>query len=375
MDRVYNFSAGPAMLPLPVLERARAELPTSSAGWGRSVLEISHRSPEFRAILERTTANLRRLLAIPDGYDVLYLHGGGRLQFSMVPINLLRGTGLAADYLVTGAWGQKAFEEAGREGAARLAWSGKTGGYRRVPEPGELDLDPRAAYLHLTSNETIEGVQFRELPPAGDVPLVCDASSDFLSRPIDISRFGLLYAGAQKNAGIAGLGIVIVRRDLLERIPSGLPSMLDYRVHAAEGSLHNTPPVSAIWFTMLVTDWLLDELGDLAAVDRFNRRKAELLYATLDESDGFYRPHAERGSRSLMNVTWRLPDAELERRFLAEAAARGLVDLKGHRSVGGIRASIYNAMPLAGVAALCAFMEEFRAGAPAAAGAAAGTAS
>lgn len=359
-DRVYNFSAGPSALPLSVLEHAQREL-VSLPGLGRSVLEISHRSKEFEAIIEQGERNFRQLLGVSDDFEVLFLFGGGRMQFSMVPMNLLRGSGKSADYIVTGSWGVKAFEQAALEGPARAAWDGKADGYRRVPRQDELALDPQAAYVHYTTNETIEGVQFKDLPDAGDVPLVCDASSDFISGPLPVDRFGLIYAGAQKNAGVAGVAIVIARKDLIAKAPKGLPQMLDYRVHAKERSLFNTPPGYAIYFATLVSQWVIDTFGTLDKVAEFNREKAGLLYAAIDRSEGFYRPHAAADCRSLMNVTWRMPDEATEKAFVVEAEKLGLVDLKGHRSVGGIRASIYNAMPREGVEALVAFMDEFRA--------------
>jgi phosphoserine aminotransferase len=359
-QRVFNFSAGPSTVPLSALEHAQREL-VSLPGLGRSVLEISHRSKEFEAIVARAEANFRQLLGVPANYDILFLHGGGRMQFSMVPMNLLRGSGKSADYIVTGSWGVKAYEQAQLEGPARAAWDGSSGNYSRVPNQGELVLDSQAAYVHYTSNETIEGVQFKYLPEVGSVPLVCDASSDFISAPMPVEKFGLIYAGAQKNAGVAGVAIVIVRKDLYDGIPKGLPQMLDYRVHAKEHSLFNTPPAFAIYFAMLVSQWVLDTFGTLDKVAAFNQQKADLLYAAIDGSNGYYRPHADGGCRSTMNVTWRLPDEAAEKKFAVEAEQRGLVDLKGHRSVGGIRASIYNAMPMAGVEALVAFMEEFRA--------------
>jgi phosphoserine aminotransferase len=369
-ERRFNFAAGPAALPLSVLEEAQRDL-LCLPGAGASILEISHRSPQFSAILDEARANLRALLALPDDFQVLFLQGGASLQFSMVPMNLLRSAGGepgSADYVVTGAWGAKALQEARREGSARVAWSGEDEGYVRVPNVNELRLDPEARYLHLTSNETIQGVEFPD-PPFGigfgagsaSVPLVCDISSDFLSRPIDASRYGLLYAGAQKNAGPAGVTVVLVRQSLLAHDPGELPTMLDYRVHAAKGSVYNTPPVFAIYLLMLVTRWLRDTMGGLAAVAAHNRAKAARLYARIDDSDGFYRGHAQPASRSMMNVTWRLPSEELERRFLAAATERGLDGLKGHRSVGGLRASIYNAVPDDGVDALAALMDDFRA--------------
>jgi len=356
--RVYNFSPGPAALPEPVLKQAQAEL-LALPGAGASVLEISHRSPEFSAIIQAAEANLRQLLGIPEHYRVLFLQGGSRLQFSMVPMNLLRGTAKAADYIVSGSWGSKALAEARGEGEVRVAWDGKQSGYDRLPEDAALEVNPDAAYVHFTSNETIQGVQFAREPNVGDVPLVCDASSDFLSRPLPIERYGLLYACAQKNAGPAGVTIVVIREDLLERSADSLPGMLNYRNHAEAGSLYNTPPTFAIYIVNLVAKWLLEEIGGLEEMAGRNRRKAELLYEVIDASDGFYRGHSQPESRSRMNVTFRLADEDAEKAFLGQAAERDLCSLKGHRSVGGIRASIYNAMPQAGVEALCEFMREF----------------
>ena len=355
-ERVFNFSAGPAALPRVVLERAQRDL-VELPGLGVSPLEISHRSTWFEDVIGETEQNLRELLAIPDGHRVLFLQGGASLQFSMVAMNLLRGSGATADYVLTGSWGERAFAEARKEGAARVVWTGADEGFRRVP--GEVRTDPQAAYLHITSNETIQGVQW----PAGAEPahprLIADASSAFLSGPIDVSRYSVLYAGAQKNAGPAGVTIAIVRDDVLERAPAGLPTMLDYRTYAKSGSLHNTPPVFSIYVALLVTRWLRDEIGGLAAQGARNEEKAKLLYDAIDGSDGFYTGHADTGSRSLMNVTWRLPDPDLEARFVKDAADHRLIELAGHRSVGGIRASIYNAMPLEGVEALAAFMRGF----------------
>jgi len=347
------------MLPLPVLERARDDL-VSLPGAGASVLEISHRSAPFEAIVGEAEQNLRELLEIPQSHRVLFLQGGASLQFSMAPMNLLgKGT---AEYVVTGSWAKKALAEAKKAGSTRVVWDGAGSSFTTVPDLGGLELDPSAAYLHVTSNETIQGI---ELPPgfepADGAPLVCDASSDFLSRPVAAERYGLLYAGAQKNAGPAGLTIALLREDLLERIPEGLPTMLDYRTHAENRSLYNTPPSFAVYVFMLVTRWLRDEVGGLAEMHERNRAKAAALYGAIDASEGFYRGHAVPHARSLMNVTWRLPSEDLERTFIDEAKAQGLLELKGHRSVGGIRASIYNAMPLEGVQALRAFMDGFRA--------------
>lgn len=359
MPRVFNFSAGPATLPESVLEEAQRDL-LCLPGAGASILEISHRSPAFDAILEEADANLRQLLSIPDGYQILFLQGGASLQFSMVPMNLLRGAGKTAAYIRTGSWGKKAVAEAQKEGQVQSVWDGGPD-YNRVPQVGEYSFDPAStAYLHFTSNETIQGVQFADEPDAQGVPLICDASSDFLSRPLPISKYALIYAGAQKNAGPAGLTVVILRNDLLERVSAGLPTMLDYRAMAEGKSVYNTPPVFSIYVLLLVTRWLRDEVGGLEKVAERNQKKADLLYEVIDNSDGFYRGHALPGSRSRMNVTWRLPSEDLEKQFLQTAKSRGLHELKGHRSVGGIRASIYNAMSVEGVQALRDFMLEFQ---------------
>ncbi len=359
-DRVFNFSAGPAVLPLPVLKQAQDEL-LSLPGVGSSVLEISHRSEEFEEILASAKATLAQLLAIPENYHVVFLQGGSRLQFSMVPMNLMRGTDKPADYILTGSWGKKAREEAEREGDIRIAWDGKPDKYSRLPEASELDLSPNAAYVHVTSNETIEGVQFQTEPQTGAVPLVCDASSDFLSRPIPVEHYGLIYACAQKNAGPAGVTVVIIREDLLERSQDSLPGYLNFRTHVEHDSMWNTPPTFAIYLAGLVFRWLRDEIGGLDKMHEINREKANLLYEVIDDSGGFYRGHVRPDCRSLMNATFRLPSESLEKEFLAAAEQRGLCSLKGHRSVGGIRASIYNAMPHEGVESLRDFMREFSA--------------
>lgn len=357
---VYNFYAGPSVLPPSALEQAQRDLLQFPGACG-SVMELSHRSKWIDEVLATTTANLSSLLAIPDHYQVLFLQGGASLQFSMAPMNFLRGAGRPAEYINTGAWATKAIREAEREGDVRVVWDGKEGGFRRVPAPEELAFSADAAYVHLTSNETIEGIQFQATPETGHVPLLCDASSDFLSRPVPISRYAMLYAGAQKNAGPAGVTIVILRDDLLERIPDGLHTMLDYRTHAKKNSLFNTPPVFCIYMVMLVTRWLLEEVGGLEEIAKANRRKAEIVYRAIDESGGFYTGHAAPESRSVMNVTWRLRDEELEKVFVGEAEETGLYGLKGHRSLGGIRASLYNAVSLGAAEVLCDFMGRFRA--------------
>jgi phosphoserine aminotransferase len=324
------------------------------------VLEISHRSPAFDRILEETLQGLRQVLAIGDDYEVLLLQGGASLQFSMVPMNLLRGRAGAADYILTGTWGQTGAKEARREGKVHVAWDGGGTGYDRLPSAGEIRLSDHPEYVHVTSNETIQGVQWKHDPDVGNAPLVCDCSSDFMSRPIDVPKYGLIYACAQKNAGIAGVTVVIIRKDLLERSRDDLPTMLDYRTYAKNGSRPNTPPAFAVYVLGLVCRWLRDSMGGLAAINRHNVAKAKLLYDVLDASGGFYAGHARPECRSDMNVTFRLPDETLEKAFLKGATERRLIDLKGHRSVGGIRASIYNAMPLAGVETLRDFMLEFQ---------------
>ena len=360
VQRAFNFSPGPGALPLTVLEEVQRDL-LSLPDLGVSVLEISHRSKWFEGVLASAEENLRRLLAVPHNYRILFLQGGASLQFAMVPMNFLR-VGATAEYIVTGSWGEKAFEEAKKLGAARAAWSGKGDAYIRVPRADELsELDPHAAYVHFTSNETIQGVEFAAEPATGSTKLICDCSSDFLSRPLEVSRYALLYAGAQKNAGPAGVTIVIVRDDLLDRVPKNLPSMLDYLVFARERSLYNTPPVFAIYVVDLVARWLRNNVGGLEQMAALNRLKAKLLYDVIDASDDFYRGHAQRDSRSLMNVTWRFRGPDLENLFLREAAASHLLELKGHRSIGGVRASLYNAVPLQAVEALAGFMKEFQA--------------
>jgi phosphoserine aminotransferase len=358
-DRVFNFSPGPAVLPLEVLERARDEL-LALPGVGISVLEISHRSPAFDKILDETLADLKGLLGIGDSHEVVFLQGGASQQFSMVPMNLLRGQSGAADYVVTGTWGATAIKEARREGKVHVAWDGASTNYDRLPEAGEIHFSESPAYVHVTSNETIQGVQWKHDPDVGDAPLVCDCSSDFLSRPIDVAKHGLIYACAQKNAGIAGVTAVIIRKDLLERSRDDLPTMLDYRTHVKNGSRPNTPPVFAVYILGLVCRWIRDSVGGLESMARHNRAKAKLIYDVLDTSGGFYAGHAKPDCRSDMNVTFRLPDEATEKEFVKGATARGLIDLKGHRSVGGIRASIYNAMPIEGVEALRDYMLEFQ---------------
>ncbi len=354
-ERIYNFSAGPAVLPLSVLEQVQRDF-VALPGLGMSIVEISHRSKAFDEILEGTEADLRKLAGIPDNYRILFLQGGASLQFSMVPMNLLPAGG-KADYIVSGSWSKKAVKEAQRVGTVNVAATTESENFTRVPRQEELKLDPEAAYVHMTTNETIHGVEYKYDPETGDVPLVADASSDIFSVPINVSKYAMIYAGAQKNLAPAGVTLVIMRDDLLARSPAGLPTMLNYNTHAKENSLYNTPPVFSIYVMRLVLAWLLEQ-GGLEAVGRQNEEKAALLYDTIDASE-FYRAHAAADCRSLMNVAFRLPSEELEKQFVAETTKAGLDGLKGHRSVGGIRASIYNAFPRAGVEALVAFMKEF----------------
>lgn len=358
-QRIYNFSPGPAVLPLEVLEQIQRDL-ICLPGVGTSILELSHRDKAFLSIMANAQASLRELLAIPQNYKILFLQGGARLQFSMVAMNLLRGHATGADYILTGTWGKSALQEAVREGSTQVIWDGKGSNYNRLPKSGEYRARPDAAYVHFTSNETIEGVQFLREPEVGSATLVCDASSDFLCRPLPIDRYGMIYACAQKNAGPAGVTVVVIREDLLARSQDSLPGYLSYRRHADEDSLWNTPNTFGIYVVGLVARWLLDRVGGLAKMLDRNREKSQLLYRVLDEFPDFYRGHAEADSRSLMNVTFRLPNADLEKAFLVESDKQGLGNLKGHRSVGGIRASIYNAMPIEGVVKLHDFMRDFR---------------
>ncbi|HEY7936891.1 MAG TPA: 3-phosphoserine/phosphohydroxythreonine transaminase [Candidatus Limnocylindrales bacterium] len=354
-ERIFNFSSGPAVMPLPVLEQVQRDL-VALPGVGMSVMEISHRSSTFEAIIARAEADIRTLAGVPDNYRILFLQGGASLQFSMVPMNLLT-EGRTADYLMTGTWADKAAGEARKVGAVHETGSTAADGFSRIPTDAECELTPAAAYVHMTSNNTIEGTEWHRLPAVGDVPLVCDASSDIFSGPIDIAKYGLIYAGAQKNLGPSGVTLVIVRDDLLARSARTLPTMLNYAIQAENRSLYNTPPAFGIYVLGLVVQWLL-ELGGLPAIDALNERKAGRLYAELDRT-GFWRPTAQADSRSLMNVTFRLASEDLEKAFVKESTVAGFDGLKGHRSVGGMRASIYNAFPAEGIDRLIEFMREF----------------
>jgi phosphoserine aminotransferase len=355
MTRKYNFSAGPAALPEAVLQQAQAEL-LDWHGRGLSIMEMSHRSEEYVSVAAQAEQDLRELMAIPANYKVLFLQGGATSQFAMVPMNLLRGAD-AVDYIDTGIWSGKAIKEARRYARVNLAASRASDNYRSAPAQTELRLSPDAAYLHYTSNETIGGVEFDYIPASGDLPLVADMSSDILSAPLDVSRFGLIYAGAQKNIGPAGLTVVIVRDDLIGQTLPGTPSMYDYKIHADAGSMSNTPPTFSWYLAGLVFQWLKRQ-GGLEAMAERNRRKAAKLYAAIDGSDFYANPVAVH-NRSIMNVPFTLADAALENRFLELAEAEGMLNLKGHRSVGGMRASLYNAVPEAAVEALIDFMRRF----------------
>ncbi len=358
MHRVYNFSSGPAVMPIPVLERARDEM-LSFGSAGMSVMEMSHRSKHFAPILASAEQGLRDLLSIPANYRILFLQGGASLQFSMIPMNFLHH-GAVADYIITGSFGKKAVTEAQRCGETRVIFSTEEQGFTSVPDPSELGFSPNASYVHYTSNETIDGVEFPYDLDAGGIPVICDASSNILSKPIEIEKYAVIYAGAQKNIGPSGVTVVVIREDMLEKVPPNQHSLLDYRKIADNGSMANTPNTWGVYMISLVCEWLRGEGGTVAMKDR-NERKASMLYECIDSSDGFYTGRAERSSRSMMNVTFSLPSKELEDRFCDDAAAAGLDGLRGHRSVGGIRASIYNAFPPEGVAALVDFMKDFAA--------------
>lgn len=354
--RIYNFSAGPAVLPIEVLEKAQQEL-LSLDGIGMSVMEVSHRSEHFEPILESASNGIRELLEIPENYKVLFLQGGASLQFSMIPLNFL-GKNESADYIVTGAWSVKAVNEARKCGGVNTIFSTAESGFKSVPTPDELNFSPDARYIHYTSNETIDGVEFKYDLDGKGISVVCDASSNILSKPIDVEKYALVYAGAQKNIGPSGVTLVIIRDDLLAQVPENQHSTLDYRAIAKNDSMLNTPNTWGIYIINLVCEHLKKH-GGLSEMQRKNEQKAKILYDAIDQSDGFYRGHADQSARSLMNVTFNLPTENLEEKFAIEAAARELDGLKGHRSVGGIRASIYNAFPKEGVEALVEFMKDF----------------
>jgi len=357
MARVYNFNAGPAALPLAALERAKEEL-LDFKGTGMSIIEHSHRGKEYEAVQDEAEALVRELLSVSDQYHVLFLQGGASQQFAMVPMNLLPA-GKSADYILTGGWSEKALEEAKIVGQTRVAaTTAENGKYTRIPEQAELKLDPAAAYVHMTSNNTLFGTQWFDFPQTGSVPLVCDMSSDFLWRKFDVNKFGLVYAGAQKNAGPSGIVIVIARKDLVEGGRKDIPKIFRYKTHADNKSLYNTPPTFSVYLVRNVLSWIKDQ-GGLAAMEKLNREKGSVIYGAIDASPDFYRCPVEKKSRSLMNVVFRLPNEALEEQFVSEAKKAKMVGIKGHRSVGGIRVSTYNAVPLEAVQAMAAFMGDF----------------
>lgn len=356
--RIYNFSAGPAILPEEVLLEAQKDL-YSYKGSGMSVMEMSHRGKIFEGIIKEADADLRKLLNIGDNYAILFLQGGATLQFSMVPLNLMPPKN-KADYIVTGSWAEKAVKEGKRVGTVNIAATTKSENYTRIPKQSELKLDPDAAYVHFTSNNTIFGTQWRRgEPEVGNVPLVCDASSDFLHKMIDINKYGLIYAGAQKNIGPAGVTVVVIRKDLLERSADSLHTYMNYKIHVENESMYNTPTTFGIYIAGLVFKWLLN-MGGLHEMYKRNLEKTKILYDAFDSSDGYYKGTTVVEDRSLMNVTYRMPNEQLEEKFIKEASAKGFSGLKGHRSVGGIRASIYNAFPKKGVEELVQFMSDFK---------------
>ncbi len=356
MSRKYNFNAGPSTLPLSVLEELQQDL-VDYKGMGLSLLEDSHRAPTYEAVHHEAVALFRELLGIPESHKVLFLGGGATLQFAMVPMNFL-AAGKSAAYVNSGAWGKKAIEDAKKLGQVQIVFDGKESNFTTLPDPASVKVDPASAYLHFTSNETIGGLQWKGWPEAGEVPLICDMSSDIFSRAVPVKKFAYIYAGAQKNLGPAGATVAILREDMLERIPDTLPAYLNYKNHVENDSLYNTPPVFAIWAIKLVLE-RMKKLGGLAAMATHNTRKAAVLYEAIDKSGGFYRCPVDPRYRSDMNVVFRLPSEELEKKFVKEAEALGMIGLKGHRSVGGCRASLYNAMPLEGSQALASFMKDF----------------
>ena len=355
---VYNFNAGPAIMPPSVLSQAQEEL-RDYGGVGISVLEMSHRSKEFEAINHEAEARFKRLLGLESGFRVLFLQGGASSQFAMIPMNFLPAE-RCADYIITGVWAEKARDEALKFGQVNIAASTADEQFRRIPRPDELHLSDDPTYVHITTNNTIYGTQWPTMPDVGERLLVADMSSDIMSRPFDATKFGLVYAGAQKNLGPSGVTVVLIREDWLERAPTSLPTMLRYATHAKNNSLYNTPPTFGVYMLNLVLGWI-EAQGGLAGMAQHNERKANVIYAAIDQSNGFYRGHATTDSRSLMNITFRLPSEALEKQFVAASIEAGMIGLAGHRSVGGIRASVYNAMSLEGAAALASLMREFAA--------------
>lgn len=355
-ERIWNFNPGPATLPLPVLEKMKEEIPNYN-NTGMAVMELSHRSKDFAAIHEQTKSLLRELFGIPENFNVLFLQGGASLQFAMIPMNLL-SSDKSADYINTGSWSKKAIKEAKLFGNVTIAGSSEDTNFNRIPKLDELKLDPNAVYVHTTSNNTIAGTQWKNFPDTGNIPMACDMSSDILSRKLDISKFGIIYAGAQKNLGPSGVTVVIIRDDVLEKCKDDLTTMLKYKTHVEKDSMFNTPPTYSIYIMKLVLEWMKNQ-GGLEAIEKINIEKGKLLYGIIDNNKDFFRGATEVDSRSLMNVTLRLPTEELEAKLIADGLAAGFGGLKGHRSVGGIRVSMYNALPLEGIQALTEFMLDF----------------
>lgn len=354
--RVFNFSAGPSMLPVPVLEKAAKQM-LNYENSGMSVMEMSHRSSSYLDIFNKTKDLLKKVMNIPDGYEIVFIQGGATQQFSMVPLNLLKNG--KADYIITGSFSKKAATEAKKYGEINIAYDGSDNDFKHIPTQDELKLDPEASYVHLCANNTIYGTEWKYVPETNGVPIIADMSSNILSKPVDVSKYGMIYAGAQKNMGIAGLGVAIIKKDLLQKVSATTPVLLDYTLMIENDSMYNTPPAYAIYVLGLVLEWI-DEMGGLEVMEKRNIEKAKLLYDYLDSSD-FYKAHSDKDNRSLMNVTFTTPSKELDAKFVKESIEAGMTNLKGHRSVGGIRASIYNAMPLEGVEKLVAFMKEFEA--------------
>ena len=355
MNRAYNFNAGPAALPLPVLEKAQSEL-LDFAKSGMSVIEMSHRGKEFDEVNNQANTAIRHLMGISDEYEVLFLQGGASMQFCMIPMNFRR-CGKSADYINTGSWGGKAVKEAKLLGDTKVIWDGKAENFIRCPKKSEYSVSEDAEYVHICSNETIGGIRFFDFPETGNIPLIADMSSEIMSREIDVNKFGMIYAGAQKNIGPSGIALVIIKKELMDRIPENLSIFLKYSTHAENQSMYNTPNTWGIYIIKLVCDYL-EDLGGISAVQKINEEKATLLYKTLDSSD-FWKTVTDKESRSIMNVVWRMKSEDLEKKFISEAKTAGMIGLKGHRSVGGIRASIYNAVPMDNVKALVDFMKEF----------------
>lgn len=354
--RVFNFSAGPSMLPVPVLEKAAKQM-LNYENSGMSVMEMSHRSSSYLDIFNKTKNLLKKVMNIPDGYEIVFIQGGATQQFSMVPLNLLKNG--KADYIITGSFSKKAATETKKYGEINIAYDGSDNDFKHIPTQDELKLDPEASYVHLCANNTIYGTEWKYVPETNGVPIIADMSSNILSKPVDVSKYGMIYAGAQKNMGIAGLGVAIIKKDLLQKVSATTPVLLDYTLMIENDSMYNTPPAYAIYVLGLVLEWI-DEMGGLEVMEKRNIEKAKLLYDYLDSSD-FYKAHSDKDNRSLMNVTFTTPSKELDAKFVKESIEAGMTNLKGHRSVGGIRASIYNAMPLEGVEKLVAFMKEFEA--------------